>query len=290
MRSDRDGVKSRHPVVEFRRSFSIAALLALALTASTLGNAAVAAAASQSPGAVGGVKLSLPRSIPPHPAFLTPTVCGYARPNDSAHCNATIIKAIDNARKTEPLGGFPKTFSLAAFGRLSPGEQIFAIADIERIARGLPPMTGLTPQLDAIALSGAVHQTDPSVNAPLKLNKGGGTATAWGSNWAGGTANALGADYYWMYDDGLNSPNSACTKSNESACWGHRKNILWNWSNPAYCAAGPINLLMGVAEVKVKVSVPPSIAEVFVNDCGPLPKNVLVTWAQVQALIFSNPA
>lgn len=289
MRSDRDGVRRRHAVVEVRRSLTIAALVALAVTASMLGNS-VAAAAPRAAGAVGRVKLSLPRSIPPHPAFLTPTVCGDARPNDSAHCNATIIKAIDNARKTEPLAAFPKTFNLAAFDKLSPAEQIFAIADIERTARGLPPMTGLTPQLDAVAASGAVHQTDPSITTPLKLNKGGGTATAWGSNWAGGTANALGADYYWMYDDGLNSPNSACTKSNESACWGHRKNILFNWSNPGFCASGPINLVMGVAEVTAKVSVPPSIAEIFVNDCGPLPKNLLVTWTQVQALIFSNPA
>jgi hypothetical protein len=36
----------------------------------------------------------------------------------------------------------------------------------------------------------------------------------------------MGANYFWMYDDGPGSPNADCTPSNQSGCWGHRDNIL----------------------------------------------------------------
>jgi len=47
-----------------------------------------------------------------------------------------------------------------------------------------------------------------------------------GSNWAGGQANALLAYYGWMYDDGYGSGNLSCATPRASGCWGHRHNIF----------------------------------------------------------------
>ena len=231
--------------------------------------------------------MTLPKSIPPSPVFLTPGVCDTG-PNDSAACTAGILKAIDDARKSEPLNAIPGGFSIAGFDKLTGAQQIFAIADIERTARGLQPIAAMTNQLDAIAETAAVHQDDPTTRLPLRLTHG-GLATAFGSNWAEGTANALGANYFWMYDDGLNSPNISCTRSNTSACWAHRDNILFNYANGAYCPAGSKpTTYMGTAEVTSHVSSSPSIAEIFVNDCGAAPSDRNFTWQDVQKLVFGR--
>ena len=233
------------------------------------------------------VKMTLPASIPPNPQFLTTTVCGVRGPSDSATCTATVVKAIDAARRVEPVGAIPSTFSVAAFDKLTYAEQAFAIADIERTGRGLPPIQGLTTQLNSIAATAAARQVDPATTLPLRL-VGGGVATIYGSNWAEGTANALGADYYWMYDDGLNSPNIDCKRAGEAGCWGHRINVLRNYGAAAYCAPGSqIHLVMGAAEVTTSVSVSPSIAEIFTNDCGAAP-TMYFTWAEVLHLVFGR--
>jgi hypothetical protein len=270
--------------IQMAKSVSIAALTALGVTAGALGNVTFAAATSMPH----TVKMTLSKSIPPSPVFLTQGVCGYSGPSDTAACNSTIIKAIDAARKSEPLAAIPASFNLSAFDALTPERQVFAIADIERTARGLPPMAGMTAQLDAIAQSASNSQGDPSTSLPLHLTTG-GTATTYGSNWAEGTANGLGSDYFWMYDDGLNSPNATCTKSDESSCWGHRENVLYNYENANYCPKGSkINLVMGIGETTSKVSYDPSIAEIYVNDCGALPTDMVFTWTDVQQLVFGH--
>jgi hypothetical protein len=92
-----------------------------------------------------------------------------------------------------------------------------------------------------------------------------------------------------MYDDGLNSPNATCTKSDESSCWGHRENVLYNYENANYCPKGSkINLVMGIGETTSKVSYDPSIAEIYVNDCGALPTDMVFTWTDVQQLVFGH--
>jgi len=265
------------------RSFSSASLLIVGITSGTLAHATTAAVVAPHK-----LKMSLARSIPPSPVFLTTGVCGTSGPNDSAACNTGVLRAIDDARKAEPLGPVSKSFNLAAFDRLSRLAQIFAVANMERVSRGLPPMAGLTSQLDAIANRAAVLQTDPDPTVPLHITRG-GTATAWGSNWAEGTADPLGADYYWMYDDGLGSPNATCTRQNRTSCWGHRENILFDWEKPAYCPSGSeVHLLMGVGEVTKGVYISPSITELFVNDCGPLPTRMVVTWTQIEKVVFGH--
>lgn len=233
------------------------------------------------------VKMTLPHSVAPAPVFQASGVCGPVGANNSTTCSAMVVKAIDAARKVEPINAIGSNFNLAAFNKLSFAEQLFAIADIERTARGLAPIEGLTTQLDTLASQGAAGQRDPAASLPLSLS-GGGFATYYGSNWAEGTANALGADYYWMYDDGTNSPNVACRRAGEAGCWGHRENVLGNYTNTNYCPAGmAINTVMGTAEITSKVAVTPSIAEIFVNDCGKAP-TMYFTWPDVQKLVFGR--
>jgi hypothetical protein len=251
------------------KSLAVAAVVALGVTSGRLSSANAA----------------MQKSIPPNPNFMTPAMCGYggSGPNDTATCNAAIVRALDNARATLGMGGLPGNFSPGGFDALSAPEQIFAIADIERTARGLPPIAGLTAQLNAVALSGAQRSQDPSTNLPLPLS-GGGQATDYGSNFAEGTANAMGANYFWMYDDGPGSPNADCTPSNQSGCWGHRDNILGDYTSN--CSAGSeVNAVMGAAEVTSGVAYEPGIAEIFTNDCGPLAA-MDFTWGDVQRQVF----
>jgi hypothetical protein len=266
------------------RKVSFSLVAGSAILATALGGASTASAAALSQPRV---KMTLPRSIAPSPRFMVPGVCGTSGPNNSQTCSATVIKAIDDARKSEPLDRITPRFNLAAFDRLSLPEQIFAIVNIERTARRLAPIAGLTSQLNAIAAAGARSQTDPTVSLPLQL-AGGGESTTFASNMAEGTANALGADYFWMYDDGPNSPNADCQRAGDAGCWGHRKNILNNYASPSLCPAGwHTTAVMGASEIKTGVGFSPSITEIFVNACGGTPK-LSFTWADVQKLVFGN--
>ena len=276
--------KSSGRTLSVLKNLAIAGTATLAVAAATLSGASAAGAQVSRHSA----RMTLAKSIAPSPAFLVSGVCGTAGPTDTAVCTEAILKSIAAARKSEPLNAIPATFKVAAFDKLTDTEQIFAIADIERTARGLAPIEAITTQLDKIAASGATAQGDPATSLPLRLT-GGGESTYYGSNWAEGTANALGADYYWMYDDGTNSPNGDCAKTTDSGCWGHRENILANVGNANYCPAGSkVNTLMGAAEVTSKVRFSPSIAEIFVNDCGSLPTDQVFTWADVQKLVFGH--
>ncbi len=263
-----------------------AGTVTLMVTAAALpGASAGAAPAGSKPKPV---KMALPKSVAPSPAFLVSGVCGTSGPSDTAKCTTTILEAIHNARKTESLGAIPPGFSVSAFDKLTGPEQIFAIADIERTARGEAPVAAMTTELDEVALQGAINEEDPSVDLPLALD-GAGTSYYYGANLAEGTANALGADYYWMYDDGPDSPNAACKKAGDQGCWGHRAHVLADYSSPRYCPAhSQLNILMGAAEATSGVVGPPAIAEIFVNDCGRIPTDTVFTWAEVRKLVFGH--
>lgn len=265
----------------------VAAVTAVGLAATGATLAGAAASSAQAAPRVAHVKFSLSKSIAPAPKFLVTGICGLRGPSNSTVCDEAIIKAIDAARRSEPLHGVSSSFRLAAFKKLSYAEQLFTIADIERTARGLAPIAGLTSQLRRLALSAAAGQRDPAASLPLRL-AGGGVATYYGSNWAEGTANPLGADYFWMYDDGPNSPNGDCPRAGAAGCWGHRENVLGAYNNRAYCPSGlKINMVMGAGEVTARVAFAPSIAEIFVNDCGSLP-SMYFTWSDVQRLVFGR--
>jgi hypothetical protein len=209
-----------------------------------------------------------PASIPPTPDFLN--VCYPA--TTSATCTGEIVQATTAARAQEGLGPMRLPVDYAV---LTPAEQLFVLTDVERVDRGLPPFVALDPTLSADAAAGAVADTDPApVVAPPGM-----TIVAWGANW-GENGNPLGADYFWMYDDGPGSGNLDCTAADTAGCWGHRQNILGLTADQQQYGGV---LLMGAAE-----DGGPSHggwvsdAEVTVLATGPVPAPAY-TWAQAVA-------
>jgi hypothetical protein len=113
--------------------------------------------------------------------------CGAATAA-SAACPAG-LGTIDAARAAE--GVVPMSLP-TNFGSLTGQEQIFVLADPERVDRGLAPIQGLASALDADAQSGAADYGDP----PLPSY-----GTRDGANW-GESANIFSTDDLWMYQDG----------------------------------------------------------------------------------------
>ena len=207
-------------------------------------------------------------SLPPTPDFLP--VC-YPH-NTSALCTGDILLATAAARGLEGMGPMHLPGN---FNSLTSAEQLFVLTDTERVDRGLPPFVGLDPTLSADAKIGAVDNTDPG---PTSVPPG-MSVVAWGANW-GENGNPLGSNYFWMYDDGLNSGNVACTATDSSGCWGHRHNIL---GLSQYQSEYGGTLLMGAAEDDSGSHGGwASDAEVLVLATGPVPPQIY-TWADAVA-------
>ena len=136
-----------------RRGSSLRARRFVALgTAVALLGATVAvkgAGGTDRPGAIRGPLAGIvpprnpPKNLPPSPDFYS--WCAPGTLDDTVACNAKILLAIDNARASEPIG--PLHFSLQRFLRLSVAEQLFTIADMERVSRGEPPLAPSQPGL-----------------------------------------------------------------------------------------------------------------------------------------------
>ena len=211
---------------------------------------------------------TLSDNVPPSPNFL-----GACYPhNTSDACMAKVKQATTNARSVEGLGPMNLPTNFAS---LTPAEQTFVITDIERVDRGLPPLVGLVDAFNADAQSGAQGNADPSpAQVPSGLR-----ITAWASNWAE-NGNPLASNYFWMYDDGVNSGNIDCTSSGQDGCWGHRKNIL---SLGDYQKLYGGTLLMGAAEAYGTFSNGwESDTELLVLASGPTPP-LTYTWAAAVA-------
>ena len=149
--------------------------------------------------------------------------CTYSPINDvSAACTDSILHNINYGRSLEGLGPMvlPGTYSTD-----SVAVQQLIITDKERGDRGLSEFSGLDPLLNAAAQVGATNEADPTP-------PGGYQFTSWGSNFALDYT-ALGADFAWMYDDGWGGTNLDCTSPSAQGCWGHRDNILGNWTTTA---------------------------------------------------------
>ena len=114
-----------------------------------------------------------------------------------------------NRPRPWPRAARPTGFNLQKFLRLSVTDQLFTIADLERVSRGEPPMVALTTQLDNVAKTGRGGGEGPRARFAGTVS-GGAAMRAWGSNFADGTESALGADYGWMYDDGYGGFNYDC--------------------------------------------------------------------------------
>jgi hypothetical protein len=208
------------------------------------------------------------RNVAPRPAFLSSEHCAHG--HDGSRCNSLVLKAVAHARKVlERMAGM--VFSLPAYERLTPREQLFVTADLERTARGLPAAVVLTRSLDKVAQAGANADTDPALGEVPHRLPGGGRPAGLGGNWAGGWVNALGADYAWMYDDGPG--------------WGHRDNILGTFSSSATCGGARHELAMGTGHVTKGKAYGDSETELLVGVCGPAPTDVVLTWKKAKSLL-----
>ncbi|MGD0387187.1 MAG: hypothetical protein ABSB73_13775, partial [Solirubrobacteraceae bacterium] len=170
----------------------------------------------------------------PNPAanmpLATPHSCSAPT---SASCENAVVAGLDSAHAA--LGLAPYTLP-ADFDTLPPPEQLFILSNVDRIAYGLPAISGLSPTLNSAAQLGVADDADPDPgpDLPASLNW-----SSWDSNWAEGFANAPLAYYAWMYDDGAGSPNLDCQSAGDPGCWGHRQDIL--------AFADPGGLVMGAA-------------------------------------------
>jgi hypothetical protein len=161
------------------------------------------------------------------------------------------------------------------YSTLTPPEQLFVLANTERVDRGLPPATGLVAELNQDAQAAAQANTDPT---PTIVPPGVGILR-WASNWAE-NAGALGSNYNWMYDDGPGSGNIACGGGG-GGCWGHRDNIL-GFSASALAASGG-TLVMGAGEASPPAAAPwMSDTELFAVITSN-PAYYVYTWGQAVA-------
>jgi ribosomal protein L24E len=155
--------------------------------------------------------------------------------NGPQPCQEAVVQAIDQARAAEGIGPLELPSN---YDSITTAEQLLVLANLERIDRGLPGFIGLSSRLDTLARSAALVNNDPK----------GPSDMTWGSNWAGGEASAVLADYDWMYDDGPGSPNMDCTSALASGCWDHRRNVLGNYGpHPGMGAA--MTMIKGVTSM-----------------------------------------
>jgi hypothetical protein len=204
----------------------------------------------------------LPPSNPP--SNLTPSGSDY-------------LTSINSARAAEGVG--PMGITETLFNALPITEQLFTVINLERIDRGLQPISYLTSQMNAYAQGGADAGTDP--NLPTSVT-GGSPVTFAGSIWAGGLSSVIEADFYWMYDDGYggllgNTSNAACGLLSLGQCWGHRDIILHSFPS---CGAAAPTLSMGAA-YSPQGYLGGSLAAVLVSTCGGEPSDTLMSWDQI---------
>jgi len=184
-------------------------------------------------------------NIAPVPDYLESGACapitgGWSCPNpcvtsqitfppysNTALCSAYVLEAINAARKVESV----KAMVLPTnWVHLSAPEQLFVLADLERVGRGLPPYLGLNKNLTAEAQKAAVTSRDPGIAPGFTAGNDPQHYVGFGSTWASAYT-TLGADYFWMYSDGWGgsaaaTANYGCTSASAKACWDHRDELL----------------------------------------------------------------
>ena len=172
----------------------------------------------------------------PNPATnITPGPLPRACTNapQSARCIAGVMTVLDRARAVIGLGPYNVPTDFAA---LPGADQLLILSNLDRIAYGLTPISGLVPALNTVAASGVSADTDPDPSAALSAV----ASFSWVSNWAGDYPNAPEAYYAWMYYDGWSgrqTSNLDCTSATASGCWGHRQDVL-AFSDPGIVSMG----------------------------------------------------
>jgi hypothetical protein len=219
-----------------------------------------------------------PTSVPPNPAIISDCIANRT----SLTCYQDFLNAINSARAVTDPGLGPMNININVLRTLSSEQQLFVLANADRVDRGLTPFTALTSQLNGYALTGAQSNADPRL-ASWDLT-GGSVGVKESSNWGGGNyVNPIVAEYGFVYDDGLGSDNLACHAAGDSGCWAHRINVLDQYlglpddirsgctvSDQAYAGAA-------YAQVPTYTN---SYAEIFVGACGPTPTDETYTWQQ----------
>jgi hypothetical protein len=142
-------------------------------------------------------------------------------------CVSYVLRALHAAWANEHLGALVLPTNWFS---LSDPEQLFVLADLERIARGLPPYLGLNAKLSAAAQRAANADGDPSLAPGFAVAHDRNGAPRMGGTWASGMT-AVGADFIWMYADGWGgnsaaTANTACTSPSAPGCWAHRDELL----------------------------------------------------------------
>jgi hypothetical protein len=201
-------------------------------------------------------------------------------------CTNYSLESVNNAAAQE--GVSPMTLP-SNFTSLSVPEQLFVVADLERVDRGLPPYLGLVPALSDAAQQAAVSLADPQVPAGFPVAIDGSGYTMMGGAWAGGYQSVLGADFAWMYDDGWggspgNTSNIACTSATAAGCWGHRDELLG--SDPGFNPGVGLacsDCVMGAGYASAQTNPPAasglssSYTDLVVAPAGPVPA-MTYTW------------
>ena len=169
-------------------------------------------------------------------------------------CEHAAMHALNHARETLHLGAYRVP---SRFTRMPASHQWLILANIDRAAYHLPPISGIASALNAIALAGAQQRMDPNPWSLLQSLPG-QMEIGFGSNWAGGQPNGLVAYFGWMYDDGYGGENVDCPTATSAGCWGHRQNILGFATAPVLTmGASAISATTSYALTIVETSTPP---------------------------------
>lgn len=193
-------------------------------------------------------------------------------------CTNFVLAAINSARAHE---GVKAMVLPSNWYNLTTAQQLFVLADLERVDRGLPPYLGINAALSANAQHAALTNSDPSIAAGFPIADNAQGSPAMGGAWSGGFS-PLAADYIWMYDDGwggsaAQTSNIACTSAHAAGCWAHRLELLG--SDPGYnpgVGLQTTNCEMGVGFAMVKGNA--SYVDLIEVPSGALPP-MTFTWA-----------
>jgi len=142
-------------------------------------------------------------------------------------CSTYVLQVINAARKLENV---PPMVLPTNWYSLTPQEQLFVVANLERTARGLPPYLGINRALDSSAQRAALVGNDPFIASGFPIGLDPQKVPGMGSAWSTGFT-TLEVDFEWMYNDGWGGSrattfNIPCTSQNAPACWGHRDELL----------------------------------------------------------------
>jgi hypothetical protein len=154
----------------------------------------------------------------------------------------------------------------ANFVALGAARQALILTNLDRIAFRLPPVAGLTAVRNTDARAGARAGRDPVPSGALWQ--------AYTSNAAFGYPNMPAAYQAWLYDDGLGSGNVDCTTARRSGCWGHRRDVLWNFAQSGQRA--PV-LTMGAVQLRTAETM-----LITARYSGGVPR-LAYSWAQARA-------